>query len=66
MMCFHLQHVDRELHDGQAVEVGVHHHVGHVAVHEDLARLQAGDLVGRHAAVRAADPQVLARLIHEL
>ena len=36
----------------------MHHHVGHVAMHENLARQQADDLVGRHAGIGAADPQV--------
>jgi hypothetical protein len=58
----HLQHIHRVLDHRQAVEVGVHHHVGDVAMHEDLARQKADDLVGRHAGVGAADPQVLGRL----
>ena len=36
--------------------------VGDVAVHEDLARREPDDLVRRHPAVRAADPEVLGRL----
>src|SRR5574340_1074505 len=52
------QHIHRELHDRQAVEVRMDHHVGDVAMHEHFARLQAGDLVGRHAAVGTAYPQV--------
>ena len=55
-----LQHVDGELDHREAVEVGVHDDVGDVAVHEQLARQQADDLVRGHAAVGAADPQVLA------
>src|SRR5262249_13041752 len=49
---------DRELNGRQAIQIGVHHDVRHVAVHEHFARHQPGDLVRRHAAVRAADPQV--------
>ena len=60
---FDLEDVDRELHDRQAVEVGVHHHVGDIAMDEDVARQQADDLVGGHAAVGAADPQVGGRLL---
>ena len=41
----------------------MHDDVGHVAVHEDLAGVEPGDLVGRHAAVSAADPHVLGRLL---
>jgi hypothetical protein len=53
----HLQHVDGVLQDGQAVEVGVHHDVGDVAMHEHLPGQPAHDLVRRHAAVGAADPE---------
>ena len=41
----------------------MHDHVGDVAVHEELAGHQADDLVGRHAAVGTADPQVGGRLL---
>ena len=58
-----LEHVDRVLQHRQAVQIGVHDDVGDVAVDEQLARPQADDLVGRHAAVRAADPQVLRQLL---
>jgi hypothetical protein len=53
-----LEHLDGELHHREAVEVAVHHDVGDVAVHEELARLQPHDLVRGHAAVRASHPQV--------
>ena len=59
----HAQQVDRELQHRQAVQVGVHDEVGDVAVHEHFARREAGDLVGRHPAVRAADPEELGRLL---
>jgi len=36
--------------------------VGDVSVHEHLARLEPGDDVGRHARIRAADPQVFRTL----
>jgi hypothetical protein len=51
-----LQHVDRELEDRQTVDVGVLDQVRDVAVHEQLARLAADDLVRRQPAVGAADP----------
>ncbi len=60
---FDLEDVDGELHDRQAVQVGVHHHVGDVAMNEHFAGQQSHDLVGRHAAVGAADPQVGGRLL---
>jgi hypothetical protein len=59
----HLEHVDRKLDGREAIEVRVHDNVGHVAVHEHLAGGQAHDLVGRHAAVRAPDPQVVGPLL---
>ena len=63
MMCFDAQDVDGELDDREAVQVGVDDDVGDVAVDEHLAGQQADDLVGRHAAVGAADPEVLRRLL---
>ena len=41
----------------------MHDHVGDVAVDEELPRLQADDLVGRHPAVGASDPQVARGLL---
>jgi hypothetical protein len=60
-----LERVDRELDHRQRVEVRVRNHVGDVAVHEHVARQQPDELVGRHPAVGAADPQVLRRLLVE-
>jgi hypothetical protein len=51
------------LQHGEAVEVGVHDDVGDVAVHEELAREEIDDLVGRDPAVRASDPEVLRMLL---
>jgi hypothetical protein len=59
----HLEHINGELQHGQAVQVRVHHHVGDIAVDEQLARRHAQQFVGRHAAVRAADPQVFRGLL---
>lgn len=47
----HFENIDGELEDGKQVQVGVDHHVGDVAMHEDFARHEPGDLIGRHAAV---------------
>ena len=58
-----LQHFDRELNDGQAIQVAVHDHVRDVAVDEDLTGQQPEDLVRGHAAVGAADPQIARRLL---
>src|SRR5690606_41633497 len=52
------QHLDRELHHRQTVQVAMHDQVRDVAMDEDLARQEAQDLVGGHTAVGATDPQV--------
>jgi hypothetical protein len=57
------QHVDGELDHRLRVEVAVHHEIGDVSVDEDLARRQAEDLVGRHARIGAADPQIARRML---
>jgi len=51
-----LELFDRELHHRSAIQVGRHHHVGDVAMHKQLAGLQADDFIGGHTAVRAANP----------
>ena len=58
-----LQHIDRELHDRKAIEVRMDDDIGDVAVNEELARQQADDLVGRNAAVGAADPEIAGVLL---
>ncbi len=60
---FDLEQVDGELDHREAIEVGVHHHVGDIAMHEDFTRCQAHDLVRRHARIGTTDPQVLRRLL---
>ena len=58
-----LQHIDGKLHHGQAIEVGMNDHVCDVAMNEKLARQQPDDLVRRHSAVGAADPEIIRRLL---
>jgi hypothetical protein len=41
----------------------VHDEVGDIAVDEYLARGQADDLIRRHAAIGAADPEILRSLL---
>ncbi len=40
----------------------MHDDVGDVAMDEDFAGEEAGDLVRRHAGIRAADPEIFGRL----
>lgn len=59
----HLEDIDRILQDGQHIEIRFRDDVGDVAMHENLSRRQTGDLVGGHATVRAADPEILGALL---
>ena len=59
----YFQHVDRELQHREIVGVLRGSEVGDVAVHEQLAGIEVDDLVGRHPAVGAADPQIFRRLL---
>jgi hypothetical protein len=58
-----VQHIHGELDHRQAVEIGVHDDVRHVAVHEQVAGHQPDDFVRGHAAVGAADPEIRRRLL---
>jgi hypothetical protein len=58
-----LQDVDRELQHRQIVGVLRWGEIADIAVDEHLARIEAADLVGRHTAVGAADPEIFRRLL---
>lgn len=53
----HLKVVEGILQDAHDVVVGGIEHVGDIAVDKELAGLAAGEHLGGHAAVGAADPQ---------
>src|SRR6185437_1337380 len=57
------QHLDGILQYREAIEVGVHDEISDIAMDEDLARGQADNLIRRHAAVGAADPEVFRCLL---
>src|SRR5437763_7121490 len=59
----HLEHVDCELKDRQVIGVLRRGEIRDVAVDEQLPRTEIDDGIGRHAAVRAPDPQILRRLL---
>lgn len=52
MAVLDLQHVDRELKQGKAVQVRVHDDVSDIAVHEQFSRRHAEQFVGRQAVLR--------------
>ena len=58
-----LEHVDRELQHREIIGVLRRGEVRDIAVDEQLAGIEIDDLVGGHAAVGAADPQILGRLL---
>ena len=51
------QDIDGILHHRQTIEIGVDHQVRYVTMHEQFARLQAGESLSGNAAVRTANPQ---------
>jgi hypothetical protein len=59
----HAQDIDGVLQHREAVEIRVHHEIGDIPVDKDLAGRQPDDLIRRHAAIGAADPQILGCLL---
>ena len=57
------QMLDSKLNHRQGIQVGGNHHVGHIAMHEHLARVQAHNFIGGDSAVRTPNPQVFGRLL---
>ena len=60
---FDLKHINGELEHRQAVKVRMHNHVGHVPVNKQLTGQQIDNLVGRHTAVRTANPEIFRCLL---
>ena len=56
------QRIHGELDDRLAIEVGMHHHIGDIAMDENLAGQESHDLVGRHAGIGTTDPQIFRTL----
>ena len=59
----HAKHVHAELDDREAVQIGMDDDVADVAVDEELARRKIDDLVGGHATVRTANPEIPGSLL---
>ena len=53
----HFQCFYREFQRREQVQIGRVHHIGNVAVNEDLAGIETRHHIRRHAAVRAPDPE---------
>lgn len=60
---FDLENIDGVLQYSENIKIGFLHDVSDVAMHENFSGREAGDLVGRHAAIGASDPQVFRRLL---
>ena len=58
-----LDHIDRELQDRQVVGVLRRSEIGDIAMDEQLAWIETDNLIGRHPAVGATDPQVVRGLL---
>ena len=58
-----LEDIDGVLQDREEVEIGFCNDIGNIAMNEDLAGCESGDLIGGDATVRAADPEVLRALL---
>src|SRR5262249_5124515 len=56
------QHFYRVLQHRDAVHVVGCDDVGHIAMNEQFAWREANDLIGRYAAIRAANPEIVRRL----
>jgi hypothetical protein len=56
---FDIEHVDGVLQHRQTVEIGMHHDVRHVAMHEEFTRVETDDFIGGDPAVGAADPEIV-------
>ena len=57
------QHIHRELHHGQAIQIRVNHKIGDIAMDKQFSGKQVNDFICRHSTVGAADPEVLRRLL---
>jgi hypothetical protein len=58
-----VQHIYGELKGAEAVQIGMNDQVGDIPVNEQFAGLEADDLVRRHPAVRASDPEMFRGLL---
>jgi hypothetical protein len=59
----HFEYVDGKLKNRQIVGILRRSEIGHIAVYEQLAGVEANNRIRRHAAIRAADPEISRRLL---
>jgi hypothetical protein len=59
----HFEYVDGKLKNRQIVGILRRSEIGHIAVYEQLAGIEADDRIRRHAAIGAADPQIMGCLL---
>ncbi len=58
-----LEYLNGKLDYGETIQVGMHNHVGNIAMNKDFAGRQTTNHIGGNPAVRTTDPQVLWRLL---
>ena len=54
---FDFQYIDSKLDNRQTIKIGVHHHIGDIAMHEHLTRHQPDNFIGGYSTIRAANPE---------
>src|SRR5262249_33291961 len=59
----HFEYVDGKLEHRQIVGILGRSEIGHIAVYEQLAGVEPDDRICRHAAIGAADPEIIGRLL---
>ena len=59
----HFEYVDGKLEHRQIVGILRRGEIGHIAVYEQLAGVEANNRSGRHTAIGAADPEIARRLL---
>src|SRR5688572_14860337 len=59
----HIEDFYRVLDDGKTVQIAVNDHIGDIAMNENFTRSKANNLIRRHTAVRAANPEIFGILL---
>ena len=59
----HAQNIYGKLDHGQAIQIGMHHHIADIAVNKNFTRWKINNLIRRNATIRATNPEILRRLL---